>query len=147
MSGPSWSSPARPHFQGVRQPFPRGTERILVVDDDAMQVLAMTKLLERLGYQVVGMTDAVEALERFREGPDAFNLVIMDQTMPRLAGDEMAREILRTHPGFPVILCTGYSETLDEPQALALGIRAFIMKPFTAKEIAETIRRVLVTGH
>jgi len=147
MSGPGWSSPARHPFQRARQPFQRGTERILVVDDDAMQVLAMTKLLEHLGYRVVGMTNAVQALERFREGPDAFDLAIMDQTMPRLAGDEMAREILRTRPGFPVILCTGYTETLDEPQALALGIRAFIMKPFTVKEIAETIRRVLVTEH
>jgi CheY-like chemotaxis protein len=117
------------------------------VDDDAMQVLGMTKLLERLGYHVVGMTDAVEALERFREGPDAFDLAIMDQTMPRLSGDEMAREILRTRPGFPVILCTGFTKALGEPQALALGIRGFIMKPFTAKEIAEAIRRVLATGH
>jgi CheY-like chemotaxis protein len=138
--------PAQPKRGDSPEPGPRGTERILFVDDEEMQVRAMTKLLEHLGYRVVGLTDAVEALEEFRKEPEAFDLAIMDQTMPRLEGDRMAREILRIRPGFPIILCSGYTETLDEPLALALGIRAFIMKPFTVREIAETIRRVLETG-
>ena len=126
-----------------RGPYPKGTERVIFVDDEDIQVRAMTKLLEHLGYRVTGLTDAVAALETFRKDPDAFDLVIMDQTMPRLTGGELAREMLRTRPGLPVILCTGYSETLDEAQALAMGIRAFIMKPFSVKEIAESIRRAL----
>jgi len=129
-----------------RAPLPKGTERILFVDDEDMQVRAMTKLLEHLGYHVLGFTDAAEALEKFRAEPGAFDLAIMDQTMPRLSGGELARELLRIRPGLPVILCSGYSETLDEGQALAMGIRAFIMKPFSVKEIAERIRRVLATA-
>ncbi|MEN6560305.1 MAG: PAS domain S-box protein [Acidobacteriota bacterium] len=125
------------------EPFAKGTERILFVDDEDIQVRAMTKLLEHLGYRVVGLTDAVEALELVRKDPGAFDLVIMDQTMPRLSGGEMAGEILRLRPGLPLILCTGYSETLDEEQALAMGIRAFVMKPFSVKEIALSIRRAL----
>ncbi len=127
----------------IPEPFAKGTERILFVDDEDIQVRAMTKLLEHLGYRVVGLTDAVEALELIRRNPDAFDLVIMDQTMPKLSGGELAGEILRLRPSLPLILCTGYSETLDEEQALAMGIRAFVMKPFSVKEIALSIRRAL----
>lgn len=130
-----------------REPYPKGTESILFVDDEDMQVRAMTKLLEHLGYQVVGLTDAAEALEIFQRGPDAFDLAIMDQAMPRLTGSDLARELLRIKPGLPIILCTGYSETLNEDQALAMGIRAFIMKPFSVKEIAENIRRLLTPSY
>lgn len=124
-------------------PFPKGTERILFVDDEDIQVRAMTKLLEHLGYRVVGKTDALEALELFRTDPGGFDLAIMDQSMPRLSGGELAGEMLRIRPGLPLILCTGYSDTLNEEQALAMGIRAFVMKPFAVREIALSIRRVL----
>jgi CheY-like chemotaxis protein len=113
------------------------------VDDEGIQVRAMNKLLEHLGYRVVGLADAAEALELFRRQPGAFDLAIMDQTMPRLSGGELAREILRIRPDLPVILCTGFSESINEEEALAMGIRAFVMKPFSVKEIAETIRRLL----
>jgi CheY-like chemotaxis protein len=126
-----------------RGAYPRGTERILFVDDEDIQVRAMTKLLGHLGYAVKGMTDAQEALEVFRSQPDAFDLAIMDQTMPRLTGGELACELLKTRPGLPIILCSGYSETLDESRALAMGIRAFVLKPFSVREIAQSIRRVL----
>jgi CheY-like chemotaxis protein len=106
----------------------------------------MTRLLEHLGYRVLGFTDAAKALEAFRTEPGAFDLAIMDQAMPRLSGGELALELLRIRPGLPVILCTGYSETFDEGRALAMGIRAFIMKPFSVKEIAESIRRVLAAA-
>jgi CheY-like chemotaxis protein len=127
----------------TQEPLPRGSERILFVDDEGIQVRAMNKLLEHLGYRVVGLADAAEALELFRRQPGAFDLAIMDQTMPRLSGGELAREILRIRPDLPVILCTGFSESINEEEALAMGIRAFVMKPFSVKEIAETIRRLL----
>jgi PAS domain S-box-containing protein len=125
------------------QAFAGGTERVLFVDDEDIQVRAMNKLLEHLGYRVVGLSDPGAALELFRRQPEAFDLAIMDQTMPSMAGIDLAREILRVRPGLPVILCTGYSETINEEDALASGISAFMLKPFSVKEIAETIRRVL----
>jgi PAS domain S-box-containing protein len=122
---------------------PQGTERILFVDDEDIQVRAITKLLEHLGYHVVGKSDPTEALEEFRRHPEAFDLAIMDQTMPRMTGGELAREMLGIRPDLPIVLCTGFSESLDEAKALAIGVRAFLMKPFTVKEIAESIRYVL----
>jgi CheY-like chemotaxis protein len=126
-----------------QRPYPKGTERILFVDDEDIQVRAMNRLLEHLGYQVVGLTDAGKALDTFRRQPGAFDLVITDQTMPDICGDDLARRILRIRPDLPVIICTGYSESFNEEQAFAMGIRAFIMKPFSIREIAEKIRGVL----
>jgi PAS domain S-box-containing protein len=136
--------PLNPH-RDVLSPPATGTGRVLFVDDEDIQVRAMDRLLEHLGYQSLGLTDPRKALEVFHGRPDDFDLVIMDQTMPHMSGGELAREILRVRPGMPIILCTGYSENLDEEEALAMGIKAFLMKPFSVKEIAETIRRVL--GH
>ena len=83
------------------------------------------------------------ALETVRRDPGAFDLAILDQTMPNLSGAELARETLALRPDMPIILCTGYSETIDEEQALAMGVRAFMLKPFSARDIAVAIRRVL----
>jgi len=122
---------------------PRGSGRILLIDDEDIQVRTMTAMLERLGYHVVGKTDAQQALRDFRRRPEAFDLVITDQSMPDLAGEKLAEEILRLRPDIPVILCTGYSTQVNEETAKAMGIREFVMKPFSLREIAGTIRRVL----
>jgi len=132
-----------PAKEEAPQAFAGGTERVLFIDDEDIQVRAMNKLLEHLGYRVVGLSDPRAALDLFRRQPEAFDVAITDQTMPGMAGIDLAREILKVRPGLPVILCTGYSETVNEEEALASGISAFMLKPFSVKEIAETIRRVL----
>ncbi len=138
-------SPAQPAAAVVPDRPPRGAESILFIDDEEMQVRAMQKLLEHLGYRVLALTDARAALEAFRASPEAFDLVITDMSMPAMAGSEVARHVLKIKPGVPIILCTGYSESIDESRALALGIRAFMMKPYSVRDIAKTIRSVLET--
>jgi CheY-like chemotaxis protein len=123
--------------------LPTGSGRVLFVDDEDLQVRAMSKLLEHLGYKVTAMSDPRAALDLFRREPAAFDIVIADQTMPRLSGLELAEEMLRIRPGLPVILCSGYSETVNEEGALAAGVTAFLPKPFSVKEIATAIRRSL----
>jgi PAS domain S-box-containing protein len=123
--------------------IPTGKERILFVDDEDLQVRTMTAMLKLLGYRAVGKTDAQKALREFRRRPNAFDLVMTDQNMPRLTGEKLAGEILRLRPDIPVILCTGYSERVNEETAKAMGIRELVMKPFSLQEIASTIRRVL----
>jgi signal transduction histidine kinase/ActR/RegA family two-component response regulator len=122
---------------------PKGTERVLFVDDEILQAKAISRLLGHLGYRVMALTDPLEALETFRRDPGAFDLVILDQTMPRMTGGELAAEILRIRPALPIILCTGFSEDLSEERAAALGIRAFLWKPFSLREIALVIRQAL----
>jgi PAS domain S-box-containing protein len=125
---------------------PGGTERILVVDDEAMLAQMTAQLLERLGYRVTAESSSPRALERFRRAPHEFDLVITDMTMPGVTGKELALEILALRPQLPVILCTGFSEIIDEASARAMGIRAFTMKPIVMRELAETVRRVLDGG-
>jgi two-component system, cell cycle sensor histidine kinase and response regulator CckA len=129
----------------VTAPLPVGNEKILVVDDEESIVYMTRRRLELLGYQVTAKTSSIEALELFRSQPDQFDLVITDQTMPGLTGEQLTKEVLRIRPGFPIILCTGYSSKIDAEKADFVGIRAFIMKPVERSELANTVRRILDT--
>ncbi len=123
--------------------LPEGRERILLVDDEEAQVQSMRNMLKRLGHRVISKTDPEEALKAFRKDPDQFDLVITDQTMPKLTGAQLAEEILRVRPGLPVILCTGFSEKVDANGAHAMGIVGFLMKPFSIREMAAAINKAV----
>ncbi len=122
---------------------PRGDERVLLVDDEPETVMVLDRMLRRLGYRVTATTDPREALARFREAPDAFDLVLTDTTMPHLTGVVLSRKILRVRPEMPIILCTGFSELITEDQARSIGVRAFLMKPLMTADLARTVREVL----
>jgi len=123
--------------------LPTGSEQILLVDDEAILVDIGKSLLESLGYSVTTKTNGIDALELFEKEPDRFDLVITDMTMPKMAGDELARNIMALKPDMPVIICTGYSTRITEQKALEMGIRALIMKPFVVTDFAEKVRRIL----
>lgn len=133
---------------GIEQaePIIGGTEHILFVDDEQSLAEMGKHLLERLGYKVTVRTSSIEALEVFRKTPDRFDLVISDQTMPNLTGTQLIGELFRIRRDIPVILCTGFSETVNTENFLALGIRAFVMKPIIKREIAKIIRETLDTA-
>jgi DNA-binding NtrC family response regulator len=120
-----------------------GAERILFVDDEAILAELGKELLGSIGYKVVTKTNSREALETFRADPRGFDLVITDMTMPGLRGEELAREIIALRPGMPIILCTGYSELINQTQAREIGICEFVMKPYMATSFAHTIRKAL----
>ena len=123
--------------------LPRGEEHILLVDDKK-EIIDMTRLmLEKLGYQVTVQTSSIETLEAFRNKPHKYDLVITDMTMPNMTGKDLAKELMNIRPDIPIILCTGFSEEIDERRAKELGISAFAMKPIIMRDIANTIREVL----
>ncbi len=124
-------------------PVAGGSERILLVDDEELIVDLEKTFLERLGYRVSAFTQSPNALEAFQAQPDAFDLAITDLTMPGLTGTELAKAILARCPGFPIILCTGFSESMDEVRAKALGIRKFVLKPVLNRELAQAVRVAL----
>ena len=123
--------------------IPRGKEKILLVDDEKAMVDAIQPMIERLGYKVTARTSSIEALETFRANPDRFDLVITDFTMPHMTGVELTKDLLKLRSDIPIILCTGYSEHINDDKAKASGIRAFLTKPVFLGEIANTIRKVL----
>jgi CheY-like chemotaxis protein len=100
-------------------------------------------MLERLGYSVACRTSSVEALELFKTRPDSFDLVITDMTMPNLTGDRLAIELINIRPDIPIILCTGFSDQINEHKAGEMGIRKFILKPIVMTVLAETVRSAL----
>ncbi len=126
--------------------IPAGNERILLVDDEADLVDTVREILKRLGYRVTAGTSSSEALERFRDRPDQFDLVITDQTMPKMTGADLAEKMIRIRPDIPIILCTGFSERISKEKAERMGVREFVMKPVVIREMARTIRKVLDRG-
>jgi len=123
--------------------LPKGNERILLVDDDKDMVETIRLLLERLGYAITDRAGSVDALEEFRNNPKAYDLVITDMTMPHMTGDQLAKEILVLRPDIPVVLCTGFSERMNNQVAKDIGIRKLLIKPIELSELANTIRQVL----
>ncbi|MFZ2445604.1 MAG: DUF3365 domain-containing protein [Syntrophobacteraceae bacterium] len=124
-------------------PVPRGAERILFVDDEEVLADLGKQMLEGLGYSVLAQTSGVEALESFKAHPDQFDLVITDYTMPRLTGDDFAKEVMRIRPDIPVILCTGSSERVVRREVGDVPIRAFVAKPLNLRDMAEVVRKTL----
>ena len=123
--------------------IPVGTERILFVDDEEMLAKMGRTMLERLGYMVTTKMSSLEALTTFKNKPDAFDLVITDQTMPGMTGVDLAQKVLQIRPGLPIILCTGYSSQVSEETVKSYGIRGFALKPLAKKDIAVLIRKLL----
>ena len=127
---------------GESSSFAGGTERILFVDDEEQLVELGERIFSSLHYRVTTSLNSLEAVELFRRQPDAFDLVITDYTMPHMTGLDLTRAILRIRPEIPVVLCTGYSEMVTEEMAKKAGIRAFVMKPLSRRNLAEVIRSV-----
>lgn len=126
--------------------LPRGSEKILVIDDEATILKLFSRILERQGYPVTTENDSVRALERFKKDPEAFDLVLSDVTMPKLTGDQLAKEIKAIRPDIPVILCTGYRRMVSEESIKALGVDALLTKPVVKTLLVGEIRRILDQG-
>jgi len=123
----------------------KGDEHILFIDDERNIVEMGKTMLEALGYKVSTYVNPLEALTAFRASPKEFDLVITDMTMPEMTGDILAEKILNIQPGVPVILCTGYSKLMSPDKARSIGIGELIEKPYTSKEIALAVRRLIDT--
>lgn len=124
-------------------PLPTGTENILVVDDETIITGMLESILTDLGYQVTFSNSSTEALSLLQHKPGHFDMLITDMTMPQLTGLELARKALAVYPNLPIILCTGFSELINKEQARSIGIKAYLMKPVSVRELAITVRQVL----
>jgi PAS domain S-box-containing protein len=120
-----------------------GCARILIVDDEPEVGRVMKKVLERSGHDVTVETRATNALVRITQTPEAFDLLITDQSMPELTGAELAFEALRIRADLPIIIVTGYSESLNAERAEALGIRDYMFKPVRPTELRDAVDKVL----
>jgi len=143
---PSFSAYKEPDEAETHAALVRGSERILLVDDEGTIIACMQAQLSSLGYRVTAVQDPQAAFDAFEKDPDGFDLIITDQAMPCMTGEELARSILAVKPHMPIILCTGFSEKIDEASSRALGVRGFVMKPAGIREMADAIRAALDTS-
>ncbi|KAA3615349.1 MAG: PAS domain S-box protein [Calditrichaeota bacterium] len=119
-----------------------GNERILLVDDEKMIVQMFKQMLQQYGYTVYDYSSSVAALEAFREMPEKVDLLISDLTMPTMTGLDLAREIKTLRTDLPIILITGYSESVSDDITERYGIKTVLTKPIIMAEITDAIRKI-----
>lgn len=115
---------------------------ILFVDDERIATDIGTKMLSRLGHDVVGVDESSEALKLFHEKPDSFDLVITDYMMPVMKGNELASRLRLVRNDIPLVLCTGYSG-FSEWDIQEWGFDAHVNKPYNSKELGDIVRQVM----
>jgi len=126
------------------EPLPRGRgQHILFVDDEEPLARLGKKILEELGYQAEMSTNPVHALNLVRADPRRFDLVISDQTMPRMTGIDLAGELLKIRPDLPFILTSGNAERPTAQELQTMGIRQYIRKPRNIRSVATAVHRAL----
>lgn len=123
-----------------------GDERLLVVDDEGQLASLWREMLTGYGYRVTAFTRSLDALAAFESDPAAYDLALLDQTMPQLSGSELAAKMLAQRPEMPILLATGFSDAITAEDAHRMGIREFILKPIIARDLAAAIRRALDNG-
>jgi PAS domain S-box-containing protein len=119
-------------------------EAILIVDDEPGVARTVQLMLQRQGYDAECVLSPGVALERLRERPDHFRLMLTDLSMPVMTGCQLAMEARTTQPNLVVILMTGFGTDLQPSHLREAGIAEMILKPFSPETMAETIHRVLV---
>jgi len=121
----------------------QGRERILIVDDEPDLTDVLTIALDRLGYEAVAVNDPEVAFEAFAADPDAWDIVISDQVMPKLKGMSLYTRMKQVKPSLHFILCTGFSDSATEELATAAGVDAFLQKPVSSTRLATCIRGLM----
>src|SRR5438093_12442563 len=123
--------------------MPRAKPTILVVDDEQMALVLIKRLLSEAGYQAVTAQSGFEALDLFRRQPQAFQLVLLDLTMPFMDGEETFHRLREIRAEIPVVLCTGFIRRDRLDRLMKAGIAGFLRKPLAPDEIVNHIRGVL----
>jgi len=124
-------------------PLPGDGEHVMFVDDEAMLTEFAEITLARLGYTVTVFSRAKTALQAFRAAPGSYDLIVTDQVMPGMTGMELAEAAISIRPDIPIILTTGFSQTITAEMCRKRGIREFVMKPFVVRDLSVAIRRAL----
>jgi PAS domain S-box-containing protein len=118
-------------------------QHVLYVDDEEALVNVGTRMLKKMGYHATGFTQAADALEAFQAEPGRFQLLVTDMSMPGMSGLELARQILKIRPDFPIVLSSGYLKEDEMQQARAAGVREIVVKPTVVDQLAQILHRLL----
>ncbi len=126
--------------------IPRGTERIMVVDDEPQITAVVSRILTRLGYSVRTFTSSLEALDLLRSGVETCDVLITDCTMPHLSGKELALEAAAVAPNLPIILISGIHVDTSYERSRGVKIVDILMKPLDKRALAVAVRQAADAG-
>ena len=116
--------------------------KVMVVDDERAMSSLLQNLLEHYGATVEPFNDPIKALETFKAKPDYYDLVVTDETMPKLSGLDLSRQLLDVRKDLPIILCTGFSETVNDKVIKEVGVRKLLHKPVPNRVFVEEVARI-----
>jgi CheY-like chemotaxis protein len=125
----------------------RGSETVLLVEDDAMVRRLTEATLERAGYRVLAAANGADAQRLAAGRGGSIDLVITDLVMPGMPGPELARRLEAAHPGLRVLYMSGYADDTMARLGLSEERVSVLAKPFAPDELARRVREVLDTGH
>jgi len=117
--------------------------KVMVVDDEAIVADCLAAMLTDAGYDVTTFNNPKLALAELAREPEAWALVVTDQRMPGMNGDVLAKAMRERRPDLPIVLSSGYGEDTSAARMRALGVDAFIPKPYDIDAAVETVRAVI----
>jgi CheY-like chemotaxis protein len=120
-----------------------GSETILLIDDEKMVLDVSSRLLRKLGYEVITAENGIEAVETYEANQNNIGCIILDMIMPVQNGGETYDRLKELNPGIKVLLSSGYSLDNQAKEIMRRGCNGFIQKPFTLRELSEKVRSVL----
>lgn len=121
----------------------RGSETVLLVDDEEMVIDVGRQMLEKMGYTALVARSGKESVEIYQTHKDAIHIVILDMIMPEMSGGETYDQIKKINAHVKVLLSSGYSKDRRATQILGRGCNGFIQKPYTMKRLSLRIREIL----
>lgn len=136
VTGKSKSNAA--HFE-----LPRGSETVLLVEDEEGVRELAGDVLQRTGYKILKASNGCEALRLCEQRKDPIDLLLADVVMPEMGGQELAEQLLPQFPEMKVLYMSGYTDNAMVHQGVLEANKAFIQKPFTPEALARKVRGVL----
>lgn len=127
-------------------PIPKGSETLLVVDDEEVIRSLAEEALTQFGYTVLLANNGREALSLYEHQRDRIALVVLDMIMPELGGEATYQRLKQVNPSIKVLLSSGYSSTAQVQSLLNAGVAGFVQKPYQIRELAEAVRKALDDG-
>ncbi|MGB5991269.1 MAG: PAS domain S-box protein [Desulfobacterales bacterium] len=127
----------------IQKEILKGSETVLLVDDEDMILDVGRDLLEKLGYEVLAVKSGIEAIEIYRTNQKNIDIVILDMVMPKMGGGDTYEKLRDIDPAVKVLLSSGYSIDGQASKILSRGCDGFIQKPFDIKSLSLELRKIL----
>jgi two-component system cell cycle sensor histidine kinase/response regulator CckA len=137
------------HIRSARrerqQQVPRGSEHILVIEDEASVREIARDMLSDLGYTILVAPDGIIGVETYRSRQGSIDLIILDMNMPLMGGREAYEQLKKINPAVRIIILTGYGKGIIEPSSFPGEVNGFLQKPFHLEDLAQKVRKALDT--